>query len=355
MMGKNPSNRQEGSSLQVGCGNLHLWFPWARSLDRLTSTLKTFSCQYKDEEDKLVIAIQPKDLLSVILLLMNLFSTEDQMDIKVLFQPDSKQPEPANRSYQVDSLYSFLIFLQECWLKELFLQEGKLSAVFQPIFYADNLSRVYGLECLLRGMENQQTIYPGLMLEIARNTNQVEDLDLVARQVAISEAKKHNVQTKIFINFIPTAIYQPQTCLHSTASLVRAVGLQPSQVVFEVIESQQVKDMEHLKGVLAHYRKAGFSVALDDFGTGYSSLKVLNDLRPDYVKLSMELTRHIHQDNYKQILVEKTIETTRALGIKLIAEGVECQEECEWLVEHGADYLQGYYLAKPSPLPFGVN
>ena len=352
MMGKIPSNRQEENPLQISGGKLHLWFPWARSLGKLTSTLKTFSCQYKDGEDRLTIAIKHKDLLPVILLLMNLFSTEDQMDIKVLFQPDTRLTEPINKSNQADSLYNFLIFLQERWLKDLLLQEGKLSAVFQPIIHAGNLSKVYGLECFLRGMDNQQIIYPGPMLDMARNTNLVEDLDFIARQIAINEAKKHNVQTKIFINFIPTAIYQPQTCLHSTASLVREVGLQPSQVVFEVIESQQIKDMEHLKGVLDHYRKAGFSVALDDFGTGYSSLKVLNDLRPDYVKLSMELTRHIHQDSYKQILVEKTIETTRALGIKLIAEGVESQEECGWLVEHGADYLQGFYLAKPSSLPF---
>lgn len=329
-------------------GKLHLWFPWAHSFGRLTSTLQTFSCQYQNKEDKLTIDIQEQDLLSVILLLMSLFSTEDQVNIRILFEPDAKPPVLV-KSNQADSLYNFLVLLQRAWLNSL-LEEEKLTAVFQPIFHADDLSKVFGLECLLRAIENQKIIYPGLMLELARNTNLVEELDFAARQIAINQAKKHNLQTKIFINFIPTAIYQPATCLRSTADLIKEVGLQPSQIVFEVIESQQIKDMEHLKGILDHYRKAGFSVALDDFGTGYSSLKVLNDLRPDYVKLSMELTRHIHLDNFKQILVEKTIETTQALGIKLIAEGVECQEECEWLVSHGADYLQGFYLAKPDAL-----
>lgn len=338
------SNKIEGSQddskmFQPDSGRLHIWFPWARSLSKLTATLETFSCQYKDGEDRLTISIAENDLIAVVLLLMNLFSIEDQVSIKVIFETDSKKEEDTQH-LQSDSLYNFLSLLQKSWLNNI-LQGGLLSTVFQPIVDAGNLQEILGFECLLRGKENEQLIYPRLLLDIARNVNLLHKLDFAARQTAINEIRKGNWgDKKFFLNIIPTAICQGETSLRSTIDLIREAGLQPEQIVFEIAGSEGIEDLEYLRELLNYYRKDGFRIALDNFGTGYSSLKMLEHLRPDYVKLSMELIRNVDQDSFRQIMIEKTIQVIQGLGIKLIAVGVECKEERDWLVEQGADYLQ---------------
>jgi len=86
-------------------------------------------------------------------------------------------------------------------------------------------------------------------------------------------------------------------------------------------------------------------------GSGYSSLNLLSRLRPDYIKLDRELMQGIHDDNYKATITQKLLETAQELGILSIAEGVETEAEYTWLREHGADYAQGYYFARPASPP----
>jgi EAL domain-containing protein (putative c-di-GMP-specific phosphodiesterase class I) len=117
--------------------------------------------------------------------------------------------------------------------------------------------------------------------------------------------------------------------------------------VFEVVESDEVTDVKHLLSTLDFYRRAGFRVALDDVGAGFASLNLLHALKPDFIKLDLELVRDVHREPFKAMLAAKLIEAGVALGIGVIAEGVETQSEWEWLREHGATYTQGYYVARP--------
>ncbi len=90
---------------------------------------------------------------------------------------------------------------------------------------------------------------------------------------------------------------------------------------------------------------------MDDIGSGYSSLTLLNKLRPDYMKLDMQLIRNIDHDAYKALITGKLLKTAQGLGITTIAEGVETAAEYAWLRHHGADLVQGYYIAKPAAPP----
>lgn len=95
-------------------------------------------------------------------------------------------------------------------------------------------------------------------------------------------------ENKVFINFIPTSIYSPQFCLKSTIQLAHELHIDPAQLVFEVVETEKVDDIEHLKTILAYYRDRGFEYALDDVGEGYSTLEMLAELKPKYMKLDMK-------------------------------------------------------------------
>jgi EAL domain-containing protein (putative c-di-GMP-specific phosphodiesterase class I) len=159
------------------------------------------------------------------------------------------------------------------------------------------------------------------------------------------------LQSKIFINFTPTSIYDPKNCLQTTLRAVDESTLSREQIVFEVIESENVADPNHLRDILDFYREQGFQVALDDVGSGYSSLNMISRLRPDFMKLDRELVSGLHQDNYKAMIAKKLLETAQELGVHTIAEGVEEEGEFEWLCENGADFVQGYFIARPASPP----
>lgn len=146
-----------------------------------------------------------------------------------------------------------------------------------------------------------------------------------------------------------------EPCLASTVKAVEEHGLTPGHIVFEVVESDRAPDTDQLTRILGFYRKRGFQVALDDLGAGYSSLGLMNRLRPDYVKLDMEIIRDVDTDPYKAQLAMKLLEAARELGVGTVAEGVETAGEYAWVKAHGADYVQGYYVARPATPPPAIT
>ena len=92
-------------------------------------------------------------------------------------------------------------------------------------------------------------------------------------------------------------------------------------------------------------------MALDDVGAGYNSLTLLTRLRPDFVKLDMELTRGVDRDRYKARVVGKLLEMARDIGARTVVEGVETDGEWVWARAHGADFVQGYLFARPATPP----
>ena len=152
-----------------------------------------------------------------------------------------------------------------------------------------------------------------------------------------------------------TSIRRPSTirdfCLQSTINAIRQSNLPARNFVFEVVESDHIADVERLPQILDFYRQAGFRVALDDIGAGFSSLNLLSSLRPDFIKLDMQLVRGIDANSYKGEIVDKLIQCAHNLGIQVVAEGVETVNEWNWVATHGADYVQGYLFGRPSAQP----
>ena len=252
------------------------------------------------------------------------------------------------------SLGKLLGQIRHRWLVGI-LRDERLLTHFQPIVPANDPSSAWGYECLTRGIADDGRLIPPFELfTAARAAGLLFHLDRQARMTAIQSATTGQVphEARLFVNFNPSSIYTPSFCLRSTFEAVEAAGLNPDRVVFEVVESEEVRDTEHLLGILQVYRKAGFAVALDDVGAGYSSLNLLSRLRPDYVKLDMGLTRGVDTDPYKAQVVGKLLEMARGLGVLTVFEGVETVGEWEWAKAHHADYVQGYLFARPAnPAP----
>ena len=231
------------------------------------------------------------------------------------------------------------------------LSNKSLATFFQPIVNINN-NTIYGHELLSRGIkENGKLMSPFEMFKLAKESGLIFNLDRQARETAIINASKHNLKSKLFINFIPTAIYDPSVCLKSTLDTIIKYKMDTNQVTFEVVETEQVTDTGHLKTILDFYRTKGFNIALDDVGSGYSSLNNLALLCPDYIKIDMEIIRDIHKHKLKQSIFEALVSIAKSISISVLAEGVESSDELEYVKAHGADLVQGYYFSKPTEQP----
>lgn len=271
----------------------------------------------------------------------------ERADARALWLPPGAQPDLA-ALVRMEPLQQVIDRVRASWLIDL-LREERATTYFQPIYTAEG--HLYACECLLRGLERdgRTVISPAVLYAAAAAGDLLFHLDRFARMLAIRNGA--GLGTRLFINFTPTAIYNPAFCLRSTVEAVRAAGLPPSLVVFEVVESHRVDDVTHLVRILDTYRAAGFAVALDDFGQGAATLALLDRVRPDYIKLDMELIRGIDHDPYRATIVARTIAMARDLGIRTLAEGIETEGELRAVREAGVDLVQGFLLGRPAARP----
>ncbi|MEH1868419.1 MAG: EAL domain-containing protein [Nostoc sp.] len=333
-------------------GRLFLWFPVTHTLKKVTSYLQQLGLEYElmHERPGLSLKCKPGQSIEIAHNLAKLLAPRELKETQVLFIQGNIQPQLHDFS-DIASLQRFIKLNQSDWLVEM-LATKRFTSYFQPIVSINDTSHIFGYESLLRGLDEEgNLVLPAPIVELATEAGLVPQLDQVARLSAITQFSQHEVSGHIFINFAPTSLYDPAFCLRSSVEAIDFAEISHDRVVFEVVESDNPQDLTHLKAVLKYYRDAGFLVALDDLGSGYSSLNLLHQLRPDFIKLDMELIRDVHQDLYKAAITEKLLEITQKLNIQTVAEGIECIEELNWLRERGANLAQGYLIAKPSAVP----
>lgn len=333
-------------------GQLYLWFPVPHTLAKALPFLRQAALAFEPMHERpgLSIACKPGQAQEIARHLAKRLAPQELKETQVLFVRGVIQPQLEDFS-DIASLQRFITYSQSDWLVDM-LADNRVTSYFQPIVSMRDTSQIYGYESLLRGLDQQgNTIMPGAMFGLAAEAGLLPQLDRAARLSAIAQASQYHLTERIFVNFTPTALYDPVSCLQSTVEAIDRANIRHEQVVFEVVESDNPQDLEHLQTVLRYYREAGFAVALDDLGSGYSGLNLLHQLRPDFVKLDMELIRNVHVDLYKASITEKLLEIAQKLNIQTVAEGIECVEELNWLQERGADFAQGYLIAKPEVVP----
>ncbi|WP_342667329.1 EAL domain-containing protein [Domibacillus robiginosus] len=233
------------------------------------------------------------------------------------------------------------------------IERGQFVSFLQPIVEAET-GHIYGYESLLRTSE-EASIPPGRLFDTAQRLGMHSYLDKQARESAIVARKKYIQEgQKSFINFLPSTIYNPEFCLQHTFRMIEKYNVDPTDLVFEVVETERIEDVEHLKKVLNVYKREGIKVALDDVGAGFSTIEMLEKLNPDYIKIDRSYISFCDQDKEKQAFIERALKTALNLGIKTLAEGIERQEEYEYCKSAGITLAQGYYFGKPSAKPVAV-
>jgi EAL domain-containing protein (putative c-di-GMP-specific phosphodiesterase class I) len=239
---------------------------------------------------------------------------------------------------------SIAITCQAC--KEGIDQPFPFSMAFQPIVDVANPG-IFAYEALVRGPngESARSVL-GQVTPVNRYA-----FDQCCRIGAIELALRLGLASTgamLSINFMPGAVYSPATCIGHSLEAAKRFGFPSDRLIFEITETERVRDDGHLLGIVAEYRRRGLHVALDDLGAGYSGLNLLADLPVDIVKLDMKLTRNLPDRPAARAIVEAMARLSENLGFALVAEGVETVEEFNELRACGIHLMQGYLLAKPA-------
>ncbi|WP_223880713.1 EAL domain-containing protein [Roseococcus microcysteis] len=218
----------------------------------------------------------------------------------------------------------------------------EFTMAFQPVVDVE-AGRIEAHEALVRGPEGQ-----GAATILAQLTpDNLYAFDQACRLKAIELAARLGMETRLNINFLPNAVYQPRACIQVTLGAARRHGFPLDRLTFEFTENERVQDPAHTSAIIEEYRRHGFQVALDDFGTGYSGLARLEALRPDILKLDRRLIQHCDENPVRQAIIRSLVTLGREIGVKLVAEGVERRGEMETLRGLGLRFMQGFHFARP--------
>ena len=218
----------------------------------------------------------------------------------------------------------------------------EFTMAFQP-FVRAGTDEVFGYEALVRG-PNQEGA--AAILAKVDDSNRYR-FDQACRVKAIQLATELGLRGVLSINFLPNAIYRPETCIRATLEAATELGFAKERLMFEVTEGEKITDHVHLRNIFAEYKRQGFKTAIDDFGAGYAGLNLLAEFQPDYIKLDMALTRNIGNDPVRRAIVSGIVATCTILQIGIIAEGVETEDEYTFLRAQGIQLFQGYLFARP--------
>lgn len=346
------ARRKKSPPTPAGAGRLYMWFHDLPSQAKVVHhlTRNAFRFQLADGNCVMVDAEWEK-LRELAVPVRRILTQLEADDLRVLFKSDGGDLSTADFP-NVHSFTQYSLISQSSWLHDM-LDDHRLTTVFQPIVSTGDPTAIFGREALMRGLgRNAVVLYPGYILDVARACGMLTQVDHAARDATIKALATGAVAERVFINICPGTAHDPDEAVDTTVRLIDGAGIARERIVFEVTEADHTINLDMLRRILAAYRDAGFGVALDDVGAGYSSLNLVHQLRPDYIKLDMELVRGVHTDGYKALIAQKIIEIANPLGIRTIAEGIESAEEMAWVRAAGADFAQGYHISRPSEPQF---
>lgn len=227
------------------------------------------------------------------------------------------------------------------------IAQGELSLAYQPIVSRDQLE-VLGFEALLRwSSADYGAMSPAVFIPIAEESNLIHELGDWVLDQALAQLR-HWPGQYVSVNFSPRQFRRHDFVGHLMQAVRRAEA-SPARVQIEITETAIFDDAERAAETLGRLREMGFRIALDDFGTGYSSLYNIRTFALDCLKIDRSFIDGMGRERESAAIVHSIIHLGRALGLGVIAEGVETGAQVQALRIAGAAFLQGFHLARPMP------
>jgi diguanylate cyclase (GGDEF)-like protein/PAS domain S-box-containing protein len=231
------------------------------------------------------------------------------------------------------------------------LPNREFQLCYQPIV-ALGSRLIHKAEALLRWKHPERGwIAPGEFIPVAEETRLIIDIgDWVfreaVRQCGEWRARFHD-NFQISINTSPVQYRSDNFDIAAWIAHLRASNLPGQAIVVEITEGLLMDSSDQATNKLLTFRDAGIQVSLDDFGTGYSSLSYLKKFDIDYLKIDQSFVSSLKPESDDLALCEAIIVMAHKLGLQVVAEGIETEQQCELLTGAGCDYGQGYFFSRP--------
>jgi diguanylate cyclase (GGDEF)-like protein len=233
------------------------------------------------------------------------------------------------------------------------IERDELCLRYQPLIDLRS-GAIVGVEALLRWQRSGVLMMPGEFIGLAEGTGLIVPIGMWVLNDALRQLGVWNADAAIgdcpwmSVNLSVRQLSDPELMPSVTAALADHRA-EPSQLLLEVTESLVLKDVEGGLTVLTALRSLGAEIVIDDFGTGYASLSYLRRFPASVVKIDRSFIAEIDKDPRTRAIVEAIVTMGRALGLSIVAEGIETAEQLAVVRELDVDNGQGYYIAKPAP------
>ncbi len=231
------------------------------------------------------------------------------------------------------------------------LSKNEFVIYYQPYFSSKD-KRLVGAEALIRWKRNGKIIPPLEFIPFLERTKMISSIEKwVVNKVlsTITGWKKAGLDVvPVSINISPSS-FNNFNFAKDILFIIDKYNIEKNLINIEIIERLFLENMEYVKRTIRTLKKYGLSFSIDDFGTGYSSLSYLAKLSVDYVKIDISFVREMLKNDNTRAIVETIVYLTKRLKIKTIAEGVEENEQLEFLKNIKCDFIQGYLFSKPLP------
>jgi diguanylate cyclase (GGDEF)-like protein/PAS domain S-box-containing protein len=231
------------------------------------------------------------------------------------------------------------------------IENGGISLHYQPQINL-RTGRADSVEALIRWQHAMYgTIGPAEFVTLAESTDLIRPLTEWTINQALGEVANWNrqqLELRVAIN-VSARVLQDVDFPGRLRELLRASGIAPRQLELEITESAMLVDPERARRIVRDLHALGVLISIDDYGTGFSSLGYLRDLRVHALKLDKSFVIDLETREQNRVIVESTVQMAHALGLQVVAEGVETEWVKSYLQSIGYDLGQGYWFARPMP------
>lgn len=231
------------------------------------------------------------------------------------------------------------------------IRKGEFIPYYQPVMDIET-NRVRGCEVLMRWKRpNGAIVSPGQFMAYAESHGHIFDMTRQMMRVSVEEVGKlygDNPDYKLSINLF-AGHFLDREIISDIKEIFEPSEISYQQIVVEVTERHPLEDMELARKIMTELQALGVRIALDDVGTGHGGMAYLQKLGVDIIKIDKMFIDSISSDDNSTTIVDSMVELADNLGMGIIAEGVELEEQIERLLELGVTAAQGYYFAQAMP------
>lgn len=232
------------------------------------------------------------------------------------------------------------------------IENDRIEVYYQPIYSIEE-NKFTSAEALVRVFDERgKMIPPSDFIHVAEMNGMIIQLGAIIFEKACKAFKEQHFE-ELGIHYIEINLSVVQCSYKqlyaSFSEIMKRHELPAEYINLEITESANVNDKRNLMNNMVFFRRDGVSFSLDDFGTGMSNLNYIMEMPVDIVKFDRELTQAYFTNVKARLVMEATIHMIKDLGLKIVSEGVETEEQFKKLKELGVDYIQGYYFSKPIP------